>query len=120
MALSEAQLALVTVLRKEMEDVIKKQFRTIYSVQYIQQDLVFGNNSIAIPYESADETYEDTSYIIDIISAVVDGVDVKDELEILEANKTVNGFVVNALQPVTSARFVTMRKTPQVDYFTDD
>ena len=116
MALSEAQLALVTVLRKEMEDVIKKQFRTIYSVQY----LVFGNNSIAIPYESADETYEDTSYIIDIISAVVDGVDVKDELEILEANKTVNGFVVNALQPVTSARFVTMRKTPQVDYFTDD
>lgn len=118
MALTEAQLALVTIVRKEMEDVIKKQFRTIYSMQFIEQELVAGDNSVAITYESNDEAYDDTTYLIDIVSAVVDGVDIKDELEILEDNKTVNGFVVNAIQPVT-ARFVTMRRTPKVDYFTN-
>lgn len=115
MALTAEQLALITIFRKENEDLVKKNVQVMFNIQAIEQVLSVGDNSVAIPGDA----FDDTNYLIDPVYAIdADDVDVRGELEILEDNKTVNGFVVTAITPCT-ARFVVMRRTPKADFFTD-
>lgn len=115
MAVTPGTSALIRIFRKETEDLVKKNVQVMFNIQRVELALMFGDNNIALPGDAYDDIY----YLIDVVKATdADGVDVRAELEILEENKTVGGFVVNAMNPC-NAVFITMRKTPKADFFTD-
>ncbi|WP_163321677.1 hypothetical protein [Draconibacterium mangrovi] len=121
-ALSVEQMALVEALVKEQQDYTRANIINAWLMKFGVTEAVAGDNVISFSDDGVDVTrddpYDDTSYIIDVIEAqTADGVDVRDELEILDENKTVNGFVINCLQPCT-IKWQTSRRTPKVEFFT--
>jgi len=122
MPLTAEQLALVEAFTKEAQDFARANIINAFMMKYGEVQAVVGNNVIAFSDNGVDATsgvpYDNTEYIIDVIEAQdADGYDVRAELEILDENKTVNGFVINCLNPCT-IKWSTTRRTPKVEFFT--
>lgn len=106
---------LITVFRKETEDLFKSLIEDTFLIKYFELEATIGDNNVAftgIPYESGDD------YVVSVYSAVDgDGIDVRGELEILDSNKTANGFIISCLTDC-SIRLQTGRKIPKMNFWT--
>lgn len=122
MALTAEQLALVEQFVKETQDYGLSGVIHAFLMKFGVLEAVQGDNNVSWTSDGVDETrtapYDNTDYVIDVIEAQTpDGTDVRAELEILDENKTVNGFVINCLRPCT-IKWQTSRRTPKINFFT--
>lgn len=121
MALSAEQIELVELFMKETEDLILAKIVSTFLIKYGTLSATSGNNVVswtASDDVTSDDPYADTTYVIDIIEALdSNGVDVKGELEIPTATKTVNGFTINAMNACT-IKWQTSRKAPLINFWT--
>lgn len=122
MTLTAEQLELVDELVKEMEDYTLAKIIDTFLIKYGTLSASVGDNAISFsdtgPDESDDDPYDDTTYIITIIEATDgDGIDVKGELNIPDASKTINGFTINCLSACT-IKWQTSRKSPKINFWT--
>lgn len=115
MPLPQEILDLITAFRKETEDLVQSKVEEMFLIKHQDLALNPGNNNITFPGYSYDSG---SDYVIDIYRAIDgNGIDVRGELEIPDASRTANGFIINALNSC-SIRFVTKRKTPKINYWT--
>jgi len=104
---------LITIFRKETEDLIHANNNEIYLVKNIETSLSVGANSIAFSGDAYDDADD---YKIDIYSAIDgDGIDVTAELTI--SGRTSSGFVITAIT-ACDVKITTSRKTPKFNYWT--
>jgi hypothetical protein len=111
--MTEAELTvLITAFRKETEDLVMANVKTIFNIQYDEESLIEGTISVAIPdaYVSVDD------YEVVVFSALdAEDNDIKDTLVIEKV--TASSFTVES--PIAGTlRWETMRRVPQINYWT--
>jgi len=114
-ALTDEQKALVYAFMKEDDDKTWAIVKDMFNIKFIELDAVTGDNNVAF---SGDVYDADDEYVINIFEALdADDIEVKGELTISDATKTVNGFVLNAVN-ACSVKIITYRKTPKINFWT--
>lgn len=84
---------LITVFRKETEDLVQANVRAIYKRKYGETPLIVGENIISFPVEDNDTAYASAGeYSIRLLKAMNNDVSIVLSLEI--RNKTASGFTV--------------------------
>lgn len=113
---------LVTIFRKELEDLVQANVRNIFKSQYGTKTLVIGNNVITLEADTDPASEVTTSYLtadeyeIRFHEAIdTDGIDIKQALSI--TNKTAAGFTV--VSPLAGTlKWETFLKIPNFNYWT--
>ena len=115
MPLSQAQLqALITVFRKETEDLITSMNIEMFQIQY-GETTILEDETKTINLGSAYPLVTDFEIVI-FEASDTDGVNIKDAL-IVGETKTVSSFSIYSPRACT-VRWQTLRRTPLINFWT--